>query len=155
MNHDDCVSTNWWDTAAHTHAYQGGWWLWEDDPPPQPFHLGGPHGMTPDQGLARLREAEKITDPGDRWTAYLRVLSAVRQLGYRDGGDDQRWDDVRAEPVSPPKAPEEEAQAGTENLVPTACPGCGQRSRLLAKKHAGGSVLRCTYCSWSGPGELK
>jgi hypothetical protein len=46
------------------------------------------YGLTPEKGLARLREAERIADEAERWTAYLQILRAVHFRGYEDGLDD-------------------------------------------------------------------
>lgn len=47
-------------------------------------------------------------------------------------------------------------RTGTENVVSTACPGCGTRFALLAKHHGGSEWhLRCVLCGYVTKGEPK
>ena len=65
--------------------------------------------------------------------------------------------------VSEPRTGEEHLRAAqtqlaagpAENLVSTACPGCGVRFAMLARLDAGGWHLRCTACRHTCDGELK
>lgn len=49
------------------------------------------YGLTVDEALARLMAAERIADESERRKEYRKILSAVRQLGYHDGGDDEHY----------------------------------------------------------------
>lgn len=65
--------------------------------------------------------------------------------------------------MSLPVTAEEKAQftrtqqlaSTTENVVSTACPGCGTRFAVLARLDASGWTLHCTRCHLYGKGELK
>lgn len=48
------------------------------------------YGLTVDQAMARLKEAERITDEFLRLTEYQKILNGVRSLGYHDGSEEER-----------------------------------------------------------------
>lgn len=51
------------------------------------------HGLTVDEALARIMEAERIDNELERRQAIRKILNDVRSLGYWDGGEDERYQD--------------------------------------------------------------
>ena len=46
------------------------------------------HGLTVDEALARVMEAERISDEAERREEIRRILDKVRTLGYYAGAED-------------------------------------------------------------------